>query len=218
MLAFNGVGLALGHRWLLQGFSAEVPSGALVAVLGPNGAGKTSVLRALAGEIPWACGLIEGVPRRVGYLSQVGDEDRSLPISLLQAASLGLWGEAGAFGALGPSDLQRLGAVLQQLGIAHLANQPLQQLSGGQWQRARFARLLLEQADLLLLDEPFTALDEHTQALLLDVLLRWQQQGKTQWVVLHNPALALAHFPYCLLMGDGTGRFGRTKELLHVGD
>ncbi|MCX7622080.1 MAG: ATP-binding cassette domain-containing protein, partial [Acidimicrobiales bacterium] len=145
--------------------TATIPTGSLVALLGPNGAGKTTLLRVLAGELLPMTGQIT-VPAlwrgRIAYLPQRPSWRLEFPLTVEEAIALALWSEVGFWRPFPPSLRARIEEVLTLLELAPFARRPISHLSGGQQQRVRFAQLLIRSPALLLLDEPFTALDPPT--------------------------------------------------------
>ncbi|MGD9883653.1 MAG: metal ABC transporter ATP-binding protein, partial [Reyranella sp.] len=142
--------------------SAEIPGAEMTAIVGPNGAGKSTLLKALMGLAPRVEGRIECSARRIAYLPQQAEIDRSFPISVFDTVLLGRWGRFGGFGAAGRGDIHDTRHALEAVGLAGFERRPIDTLSVGQFQRVLFARLLLQDADLVLLDEPFAAIDSRT--------------------------------------------------------
>ncbi|AWN39173.1 ABC transporter [Methylobacterium radiodurans] len=187
----------------------------MLAVVGPNGAGKSTLLKGLVGEIPCLDGaILRGVPREaVAYLPQADEIDRSFPLSVLDLASMGLWRRAGAWRSLGRSR----GAVLDALGAVGLSGfegRAIGTLSGGQFQRVLFARLILQDAAVILLDEPFTGIDARTVDDLVGLIGRWHAQGRTVVAALHDFAQVRAHFPRTLLIAREPVAWGPTETVL----
>jgi len=192
-----------------------VPAGSLVGVVGPNGSGKSTLLKALAGQLrPLQGRLHRPAGQRVGYLPQQAEIDRSFPIRVGDLVAMGLWHEVGALGGLGPARRERCRQALQAVGLEGFAHRTIDTLSGGQFQRALFARLLLQDADLVLLDEPFAAIDSRTADDLLALLHGWRQAGKTLLVVLHDLPQVLAHCPLAMLLARELVAWGPAHEVL----
>jgi len=209
--------LAYDRHPAVHHLSLAVPRGALVAVLGPNGAGKSSLLKAIAGlmlPLEGAISLAADLAGHVGYLPQAAEIDRSFPISVLDFASLGLWRAVGALRGHTRAERDRVAAALAAVGLAGFERRPIGTLSGGQMQRLLFARLMLEDAQLLLLDEPFAALDQHTMADLVAIIRRWQGEGRTILAVMHDIALARATCPHALLLARHLVAFGPTANVV----
>lgn len=191
--------------------------GSLTAVVGPNGAGKSTLLKAIMGTLRPATGRIDiaGIDRRnIAYLPQISEVDRSFPISVLDLVAMGLWRRCGAFGRIGRGDIDRVEEAIATVGLSGLAHRPVSTLSGGQFQRALFARMLLQDARLLLLDEPFTALDMKTTADLIDVVKHWHGESRTVIAVLHDIDLVRDHFPQALLLARSPVAWGDTADVL----
>lgn len=190
----------------------------LTAVAGPNGAGKTTLLRAIAGLHSIASGRIEGIggPQGVALLPQSGGLDRRFPITCRDLVSFGAWGRTGAFGTLHAADAIRVQAALDRMGIAGLADRLVGALSAGQFQRVLFARLIVQDAPVILLDEPFTAVDAATEQDLLELLHIWAEEGRTVIAVLHDNEMILRHFPKTLLLSRSAVAWGESHAVLSV--
>jgi zinc/manganese transport system ATP-binding protein len=199
--------------------SASFAPGSLTALVGPNGAGKTTLLRAVAGlhkadEGRIAVGRADGRKPRVALLPQQSGMDRGFPILCRDVVLQGLWSHLGAFRGAGRADQARAAAALEAVGLGGFGPRAVGEMSAGQFQRLLFARLLVQDADLILLDEPFNALDARTAADLLAVLKRWHGEGRTVLAVLHDLELVRAEFPDCLLLAREKVAFGPTAEVL----
>jgi zinc/manganese transport system ATP-binding protein len=195
--------------------SLGIPAGSLVAVVGPNGAGKSTLIKALAGQLRPLQGRLDGLERgRIAYMPQQTSLDRSFPIPVLDMVAMGLWHEVGAWGRFSSAQLARCREALAAVGLAGFERRMLDTLSGGQFQRALFARLMLQDAPVVLLDEPFAAVDARTTADLLALLHRWHEQGKTVVAVLHDQSQVCAHFDYTLMLARELVAWGPTAEVV----
>lgn len=207
-----------GRRPAVHHVSGRFAPGSLTAVVGPNGAGKTTLLRALAGLHRPESGRVESgtapAANRIALLPQASTLDRSFPLACLDAVLFGLWAEAGAFRALPRDARPRALAALAAVGLSGFAGRPVGSLSAGQFQRVLFARLLLQDAPVILLDEPFNALDARTAADLLGVVRRWHGEGRTVIAVLHDLELVRREFPETLLLARDCLGWGPTPEVL----
>jgi zinc/manganese transport system ATP-binding protein len=188
-----------GRRPAVHHLSGRFAPGSLTALVGPNGAGKSTLLRALAGLHRAHSGRIEGAGR-VALLPQQSSIDRSFPLSCLDTVLFGLWGEAGPFRAIPRAARARAGAALEAVGLRGFERRPVGGVSSGQFQRVLFARLLLQDAPVVLLDEPFNALDARTAADLLAMVRRWHGEGRTVIAVLHDMDLVRQYFPRTLVL------------------
>lgn len=177
----------------LQGVSVRVPLGASVALVGHNGSGKSTLLKAIAGLLPITGGSIRifgqlpaGCHHRVAYLPQRGDVDWRFPINVRKLVLTGRYMHLGWLKRPRPADYAVVDAALDRLGLAALADRQVGRLSGGQQQRALLARVLAQEADLLLLDEPLNAVDADTRETVADVLGDLKRQGKAMLVATHD--------------------------------
>lgn len=192
--------------------SGEIASGSLMAVVGPNGAGKSTLLKAIAGALAPLSGKVSVAGKRLAYLPQSADLDRSFPIHVYDLVAMGLWSRAGLFGRIGAGE--KIAEAIAAVGLTGFERRPIGTLSGGQMQRALFARLLLQDADTILLDEPFTAIDARTTADLLDLVRRWHGEKRTVIAVLHDIETVRRAFPQTLLLAREAVAWGPTGEVL----
>jgi zinc/manganese transport system ATP-binding protein len=191
--------------------------GSLTAILGPNGAGKSTLLKAIVGQLPVAEGRIERGPlkqRDIAFLPQQSSLDRHFPISVLELVLLGHWQRAGAFGRIGRRGIDEARAALSAVGLEGFEERPLGTLSIGQAQRALFARVLVQDARVILLDEPFNALDARTVADLLALLRRWHAERRTVIAVLHDFDMVRQNFPDAVYLARRLIAWGRVDEVL----
>lgn len=204
----------------LHHISGSFAPGSLTAVVGPNGSGKSTLLKSIVGLLPIAGGRSGGAltvlpPReRIAYLPQVAEIDRSFPIDVRDCVLLGCWGSAGAWGAVSRAMLDRVLAALHAVGLEGFERRSVGSLSSGQLQRVLFARMLVQDAELILLDEPFNAVDAKTTAALLALVRQWHQQQRTVIAVLHDDALVRQHFPATVLLARELVGWGATSAVL----
>ncbi len=216
-LKFQNVTLGYDRHPAVHHLNGEVATGALVAVIGPNGAGKSTLFRGLAGILKPLSGSIHlgGLDiRDIAYLPQTADIDRSFPISVYDFVGTGLWRSVGFFGGMGRAARDRITQALAAVGLNGFESRSIGTLSGGQMQRMLFARVLLQDARLIVLDEPFNAIDAKTSADLLALVKRWHGEGRTVMAALHDMELVRNHFPETLLLARGPVAWGATADVL----
>ncbi|MDR6664090.1 ABC transporter ATP-binding protein [Rhizobium sp. 1399] len=196
--------------------SGTFQPGSLTAIAGPNGAGKSTLLKAIMGELRPAEGGVEHRLQRTdfGYLPQAAEINRRFPISVLDTVLLGSWRSAGAFGRIAKREAACARDALATVGLEGFEKRHIGSLSAGQFQRVLFARLLLQDARIILLDEPFTAIDARTTRDLLDIVVRWHGDGRTVIAVLHDFEQVRAHFPETLLLARRLIGWGPTQEVM----
>jgi zinc/manganese transport system ATP-binding protein len=195
--------------------SLTIEPGSLVAIVGPNGAGKSTLIKALAGRLLPLGGRIDGIAgQRVAWLPQQSTLDRSFPMSVQGLVELGLWHETGALGRLSAAHRAAVAQALTWVGLGGMEKRSIDTLSGGQLQRALFARVIVQDASILLLDEPFAAVDQRTSDDLLALLHRWHREGRTVLTVLHDLQQVRRHFPLTLLLARDHAQWGATDAVL----
>jgi manganese/iron transport system ATP-binding protein len=218
--------VTFGHEVVLDGVTGALAPGGSLALVGPNGAGKTTLIKAVLGLVPLAGGRIEvlgGSPararRRVAYIPQAETLDPAFPITVEQVVLMGRFPHIGWIRRPGAADRHAARSALEQVRLTQRAGDRFGVLSGGQRQRVLLARAIAQEADLLLLDEPFNGVDAHTTEVLLGVLARMRSAGAA--VVLSTHDLAVAHLACgdaCLLnrrqIAFGPIREALTRDLL----
>jgi len=218
-IKFRDVTLGYDRHPAVHHLNGEVAQGALLAVVGPNGAGKSTLFRGLAGILKPLAGSIDlgGLDiRDIAYLPQSVDIDRTFPISVFDLVGTGLWRTTGFFGGMGKPARDKITQALAAVGLNGFENRSIGTLSGGQMQRMLFARALLQDARLIVLDEPFNAIDAKTSADLLALVRRWHGEGRTVLAALHDMDLVRSHFPETLLLARGPVAWGATAQVLTV--
>lgn len=216
-LRFENLTLGYDSHPAVHHLNGCIPSGSLMAIVGPNGAGKSTLLKAVAGAIPPFEGRVhlDGIWRRdIAYLPQQAEIDRSFPIGVFDIVAMGLWQQRGAFGGFRRSDKDFVARAISAVGLEGFETRTLDSLSGGQLQRALFARLLVQDAPLILLDEPFTSIDAKTSADLIRLIERWHGEQRTIIAVLHDLQQVKTHFPQTLLLARRAVAWGDTAAVL----
>jgi zinc/manganese transport system ATP-binding protein len=200
----------------LHHISGQFAAGSLTAVIGPNGSGKSTLLKSIMGLLTASGGRVEvKVPRaRIAYLPQLTEIDRSFPMPVRDCVLLGCWSALGAWGGVTADMLACANAAIQNVGLEGFEDRTVGSLSSGQFQRVLFARLLVQDADLILLDEPFNAMDSRTTTALLDLVRQWHAQGRTVIAVLHDDAQVRAHFDQTVLLARELVAWGDTAQVL----
>ncbi len=216
-LQFRNLTLGYDRHPAVHHLDGVVERGALMAVMGPNGAGKSTLFKGVVGTLKPLAGGIDrnGVlPQDIAYLPQVAEIDRSFPINVYDMVAMGLWRRTGLFGGIGRKQHDTIEAAIAAVGLTGFEERTIGTLSGGQMQRTLFARLLLQDARVIVLDEPFNAIDMKTSADLLALVQRWHSEQRTVLAALHDIDLVRSHFPETLLLAREAVAWGATREVL----
>lgn len=206
-LVLEDVAVAYGSTPVLEGVTGRVGAGGALALVGPNGGGKTSLIKAVLGLAPVVRGRVEvlgGPPDRargrVAYLPQAEELDRQFPVSALQVVLMGRYRMVGWLRRPGRAHKAVASEALERVGLSHRADARFGLLSGGQQQRVLLARALAQEAELILLDEPFNGVDSATTDLFIGVLAELRAAGTAIVMATHDLAMAhLACGDACLL-------------------
>ncbi|PXY32784.1 metal ABC transporter ATP-binding protein [Prauserella muralis] len=220
-LAVHELSASYGGRTVLDGVSVDIPAGRLSGIVGPNGAGKSTLVKAALGLVPATRGHVrllgeplKRVRSRVAYVPQQETVARDFPITAVQVVEMGRYPHRGWLRRLTRADDELVAAAMEQVGVADLAGQPIDELSGGQRQRVFLARALAQQAELVILDEPFTAVDARTESALLDVLTGLCAEGRSVVAVHHDLRTVLDRFDHAVLMAGGIVAEGDPADVL----
>lgn len=217
VLRFENLTLGYNRHPAVHHLCGEISSGSLLAVVGPNGAGKSTLLKGIVGELLPMQGRIEisGIRRKnIAYLTQQSCLDTSFPMVIRDFVAMGLWQQFGAFRGFNCSAVQRIEEVIDTVGLNGLENRPIGQVSGGQLQRARFAQVILQDSPLVLLDEPYAAIDDNTVHDLAKLVQRWNAEGRTVISVLHDLEHVRQEYPRTLMLAREIVAHGKTSEVL----
>ena len=213
----ENLSVAYGERLAVEELTGRFAPGSLTAIVGPNGAGKSTLLRAMAGILPLRTGRISCAAAAVNllaYLPQQSELNRDFPITVGELVTLGGWRSFGAFRRPPQHVAGRMAEAITATGLEGYTHRRAADLSVGELQRALFARLLLQDANVILLDEPFAAVDERTTEDLLKLVKRCHQGGQTVIAVLHDLDQVRDHFPSTLLLARSCIAWGETSAVL----
>lgn len=185
--------------------SGTLAAGSMTALTGANGSGKSTLLRTMAGLLPPVAGRFEcQVPRKaLGWMPQRSELETRFPLTVYELVATGCWPRCGLFGGINRALRQEIDAALEAVQMRAFAAAQPATLSGGQLQRVLFARLMLQQSQIWLLDEPFNGIDTATTRLLMSILQQQQRAGTTLLVVLHDRTLVTRYFSSVLRLDSG---------------
>jgi zinc/manganese transport system ATP-binding protein len=215
----EGVVAVRGRRVVLDRVDGAFVASSATAIIGPNGAGKSSLLDVLAGRLRPVAGhvrIADGL--RVGYLPQHPSVERDAPLRVRDLVLLGRLPRLGGWRGADEADRRAVDEAVAAVGLSDRADRTLGDLSGGEWRRALLARLIAAEPDIILLDEPFVALDRASGDLLVSLVRRWTDLGRTVVCAMHDEHRACEAFTTTLLLDGRVVAWGPTATLLAVGD
>jgi ABC-type Mn2+/Zn2+ transport system ATPase subunit len=197
---------------VLGGASFTVAPGEIVAVLGPNGGGKTTLFRALLGDLPFRTGEVD-LAGRPAYVPQTEQARLDFPVSAHDVALMGAYGRTRWYQRVSAADRVAADAALARVGLGDRAHDRFGTLSGGQRQRVLIARALVQDAPVLLLDEPLSGVDHPSAQQIERVFAELQAEGRSLLVATHDVGQARA-WPRVLCLNHGQVAFGAPAEVL----
>ena len=220
-VAVENLTVSYGPRPALLDVTFTVDPGLLVGVIGPNGSGKSTLIKAILGFVKRDVGTVRvlGVPTEqarglVAYVPQRGAVDWDYPITVEEVAMMGRYGHIRWWRDPTPADWDVVEQALDMVRMGDFRGQQIGQLSGGQQQRVFMARALAQEADVMLLDEPFAGVDAATERAILDVLEQAKSSGRTLMVVHHDLATAGQYFDRLLLLKQRLYAYGPPGAVL----
>lgn len=212
--------VAYDARPVLRSVSFDLGPKQMLAIVGPNGAGKSTLLRGMLGLLsPDYGGVrvfgkpIRSVRDRVAYMPQTEMVDWDFPVTVGEVVLMGRYGRTGWFGRPGTRDRAIAGEALERVGMSRFAHRHIRQLSGGQQRRVFIARALAQEADLLLMDEPFAGVDAVTERAIFDLIDDLAREGKTVVVVNHDLSI-LDRFDQVLLLNQRVVAYGPPGDVI----
>jgi len=196
-----------GANPALWDIDLDIPPGVMCAIVGPNGSGKSTLLKTALGLVRPVAGHVRflGLPvgrmrGRIGYVPQRHSVDWDFPATALDVVTMGLYGRLGWFRRPGAAERARALSALAEVRMQDYAERQISQLSGGQQQRVFIARALVQDAPILILDEPMAGVDATTEAIIIDLLKRLRDQGRTVIVVHHDLTTVQAYFDWLVIL------------------
>ena len=209
-ISLRNAAFGYGGDTRVEHLDFDIPRGAVVALIGPNGSGKSTLLRGILGLADVTAGAIRvlgGSPaaarEHIGTLPQSDARDLGLPVTVRQVVTMGLYRKAGPLGRIGSAGRDAVTRTIDLVGLKPYANKLFGELSGGQQQRTILARALVSDPKLLLLDEPFNGLDRENREVLLELVSRQPQEGRTVVVSTHDLEIAKRASTHVLLLASG---------------
>lgn len=217
MIELNNLVVGYKNQAVTAPITGRFEAGSLTAIKGANGAGKSTLLKTLSGMLTPISGelvYLSGACHKQCSLPQRAEVDSDYPINVYEVVAMGCWPRKGIMRSLTCSDRKRISEALALVGLTDYMQASIGVLSGGQFQRMLFARMLVQDEPVMLMDEPFTGIDEHTRRVLLELIVALNRDGKTIIAVLHDMDIVRQYFPNLLLLSQESVLWGKTSDLL----
>jgi len=222
ILDVQHVSVRYNGRDALEDITFHLHEGERVAVVGPNGAGKSTLFKVVAGVLQQNSGEVNIFGSRprghvcIGYIPQRSQVDWNFPVSVADVVMMGRSAKLGPFNWPRKRDWEFVDHALETVAISNLSSRQIGQLSGGQQQRMFIARALAQEAELMLMDEPFTGLDTPSQEGILDLLDRLKKENVTVMVATHDLDQAATHFDRIMLLNHHIVSFGESNTVMQT--
>ena len=218
MIRIENLSVSYKETLALKDISLVLQGPTITGILGPNGAGKSTLLKSMLGIIPHeGHAFIDDKEmkkslKKVAYVEQKVHIDYNFPIKVKECVSLGLYPSIPLFHTLKANHWKKVDEALEIVGLSDYADRQISQLSGGQFQRVLIARCLVQDADYILLDEPFVGIDSVSEEIIMNTLRELKKAGKTVLIVHHDLGKVAHYFDQVLLLNKELTAFGPTKE------
>lgn len=214
VLEVENLSVSYNGTYALQGVTFEVDAGERVAIVGPNGAGKSTLFKAMVGLIQPNAGTVQTYGAELGYVTQRSAVDWSYPVTVHDVVMMGRIGKMGWLRWQRPVDREIVQRSLREVGMLDYAGRQIAELSGGQQQRVFIARALAQEADIILMDEPFSGVDRPSQEAILEIMDELHSGGVTLLVSTHDLNLAVERFDRMALLNRQMIAFGPSREVI----
>lgn len=215
MLEVVNLGVYYNDNLVLNNISFQIPKGKIVGIIGPNGAGKSTLLKSILNLIGHTGSVkLDKVDskkklRDVAYVEQKANIDFKFPIRVKECVSLGLYANMKVFQKLKASDWQKVDEALEKVNLLEYANRQIGELSGGQFQRVLLARCLVQNAEYIFLDEPFVGIDSVSEKIIMQLLCKLKEEGKTILIVHHDLSKVEDYFDDILILNRKLVAYGK---------
>lgn len=220
MITIKNLSVAYPQKTIFTDISLDLPTGQIIGVIGPNGGGKSTLIKSIARLIPakYQAIIFNGqnintMAHKLAYVEQRSNIDLTFPITVGKVVELGIYPKLKFYERPSDSDKEQIISALKQVKLDDYINQPISSLSGGQLQRIFIARALVQDADLILLDEPFVGIDVRSEEIIIQLLKKLCQEGKTIIMIHHDLTKVNDYFNYLLMINHGIIASGNPHDI-----
>ncbi|HHL0344485.1 TPA: metal ABC transporter ATP-binding protein [Listeria monocytogenes] len=218
-MEIQGLTIAYKQKVAIDNVTLQIASGKLTGIVGPNGAGKSTLLKGMMGLIPREQGQVTLADKRltywrkkIAYVPQRSEVDLTFPITVFDMVLLGTYPALGLIKRPGKKEKQLALDALEQVEMTGFMKRQIGELSGGQLQRVFIARALAQHAEIFFLDEPFAGIDMTSEALIMRLLKKLRDNGKTIVVVHHDFHKVAAYFDDIILLNKKLVAHGPVEQ------
>ena len=220
LITIKNVGVSYAMQpHVLKDCNATIEGPTITGIIGPNGAGKSTLLKAILGLIQSSGEiLIDGEPtkkvlQKIAYVEQKSHIDFTFPITIRECVALGRTVKKKPLQRLTKEDWEKVDAAIEEVGLTDLASRQIGALSGGQFQRVLLARCMVQEAQYIFLDEPFVGIDMLSEKVIMTILRKWKEEGKTILMVNHDLSKVKEYFDKVILVKHSIVASGKTEDV-----
>lgn len=220
MLSVKNLTVAYDDTPVFSDVAVNFNAGKITGIIGPNGAGKSTLIKAILnlikarqGSVDYNGQSMKSVQKKIAYVEQRKDLDLTFPIDVLDVVLTGTYGKLGLFKNPGKAEKQASLDALEQVSLSEFKKRQIGNLSGGQLQRVFVARAIVQQAEIIILDEPFVGIDLQSETAIMKILKQWRDENKTIIVIHHDLNKVTKYFDDLVILNHGIVDFGPAKQV-----
>ena len=220
LITIKNVGVSYAMQpHVLKDCNATIEGPTITGIIGPNGAGKSTLLKAILGLIQSSGEiLIDGEPakkvlQKIAYVEQKSQIDFTFPITIRECVALGRTVKKKPLQRLTKEDWEKVDTAIEEVGLTDLASRQIGALSGGQFQRVLLARCMVQEAQYIFLDEPFVGIDMLSEKVIMTIIRKWKEEGKTILMVNHDLSKVKEYFDQVILVKHAIVASGKTEDV-----
>lgn len=220
LITIKNIGVSYAMQpHVLKDCNATIEGPTITGIIGPNGAGKSTLLKAILGLIQSSGEiLIDGEPtkkvlHKIAYVEQKSQIDFTFPITIRECVALGRTVKKKPLQRLTKEDWEKVDAAIEEVGLTDLASRQIGALSGGQFQRVLLARCMVQEAQYIFLDEPFVGIDMLSEKVIMTIIRKWKEEGKTILMVNHDLSKVKEYFDQVILVKHAIVASGKTEDV-----
>ena len=220
LITIKNIGVSYAMQpHVLKDCNATIEGPTITGIIGPNGAGKSTLLKAILGLIQSSGEiLIDGEPtkkvlHKIAYVEQKSQIDFTFPITIRECVALGRTVKKKPLQRLTKEDWEKVDAAIEEVGLTDLASRQIGALSGGQFQRVLLARCMVQEAQYIFLDEPVVGIDMLSEKVIMTIIRKWKEEGKTILMVNHDLSKVKEYFDQVILVKHAIVASGKTEDV-----